>query len=331
MDPQTVHRELTANVLSAGKLSERTQVVLNQKDLSELFRKHPEEAISQLHVDYVNGKGNASDLSALAEMCFFHAERSGNPEFYLASAVYAYAFLFPENQEDVPSPYDPRFRLACDLYNRSITLAFEDKEGSTVKLRGGSFYLPFGSIEIKFDKSSLFWHDRVLVRFLPVAELEVRGLANRYRWPGIGAPLSAKALALSKEDRESGFVAPNLRVPITALLSIPEPRQQITQKKLHGTLEIYDVSVPKAVYIGGRKVPLEVESTASLAAMLSESPVWQLELTGFFKSILSMEGITRLRALRPYEPGLIPVVMVHGTASSPGRWAEMVNELQNDR
>lgn len=330
VDPQTVHRELTASVLSAGKLSERTQVALNQKDLFDLFRKHPEEAISQLHADYVSGKGNASDLAALAEMCFFHAERSDNSEYYLASAIYAYAFLFPKNREDVPSPYDPRFRLACDLYNRSITLAFKAKDGSTVKLRGGSFYLPFGSIKIKFDKSSLFWNDRVLIRFQPVAELEVRGLTNRYRWPGIGAPLSAQALPLSKKDRTSGFVAPNLQVPITVLLRIPEPRQQITQKKLHGTLEIYDVSVPKAVYIGGTKVPLEVESTASLAAMLSESPVWQLELMGFFKSILSIKGVSQLRALRPYEPGLIPVVMVHGTASSAGRWAEMVNELQND-
>jgi hypothetical protein len=34
--------------------------------------------------------------------------------------------------------------------------------------------------------------------------------------------------------------------------------------------------------------------------------------------------------LHPYMPGLIPVVFVHGTASSPARWAEMVNELLGD-
>jgi hypothetical protein len=34
--------------------------------------------------------------------------------------------------------------------------------------------------------------------------------------------------------------------------------------------------------------------------------------------------------LHPYTPGLIPVVFVHGTASSPARWAEMVNELLGD-
>jgi pimeloyl-ACP methyl ester carboxylesterase len=32
----------------------------------------------------------------------------------------------------------------------------------------------------------------------------------------------------------------------------------------------------------------------------------------------------------PYRPGRIPVVFIHGTASSPARWAPMVNELEND-
>jgi pimeloyl-ACP methyl ester carboxylesterase len=34
--------------------------------------------------------------------------------------------------------------------------------------------------------------------------------------------------------------------------------------------------------------------------------------------------------LEPYQPGRIPVVLVHGTASSALRWAEMVNELKSD-
>ena len=35
--------------------------------------------------------------------------------------------------------------------------------------------------------------------------------------------------------------------------------------------------------------------------------------------------------LFPYRRGRIPLVLVHGTASSPGRWADLVNELQHDR
>jgi pimeloyl-ACP methyl ester carboxylesterase len=34
--------------------------------------------------------------------------------------------------------------------------------------------------------------------------------------------------------------------------------------------------------------------------------------------------------MRPYRPGRIPVVLVHGTASSPVRWAELFNEISHD-
>ena len=34
--------------------------------------------------------------------------------------------------------------------------------------------------------------------------------------------------------------------------------------------------------------------------------------------------------LRPHQTRRIPVVLVHGTASSPARWAELINELEND-
>jgi len=34
--------------------------------------------------------------------------------------------------------------------------------------------------------------------------------------------------------------------------------------------------------------------------------------------------------LHPHRTGHVPVVLVHGTASSPARWAELINELEND-
>ncbi len=35
----------------------------------------------------------------------------------------------------------------------------------------------------------------------------------------------------------------------------------------------------------------------------------------------------RLELLLPHRKGKIPIVLVHGTASSPGRWADLINEL----
>jgi len=67
------------------------------------------------------GKPDERDrLFALAELSFAHAEAVQNRSYYLSSAVFAYAFLFPENPIDAPDPYDPRLRLALDLYNQDL-------------------------------------------------------------------------------------------------------------------------------------------------------------------------------------------------------------------
>jgi triacylglycerol esterase/lipase EstA (alpha/beta hydrolase family) len=38
----------------------------------------------------------------------------------------------------------------------------------------------------------------------------------------------------------------------------------------------------------------------------------------------------QLVALEPYRPGRIPVALIHGTASSAGRWGDLIKDLQND-
>src|SRR5262249_60890831 len=52
---------------------------------------------------------------------------------------------------------------------------------------------------------------------------------------------------------------------------------------------------------------------------------------GFSPGGMSARGASRRRgALEPLDPDKIPVVLVHGTASSVARWAEMLNDLTND-
>jgi pimeloyl-ACP methyl ester carboxylesterase len=83
--------------------------------------------------------------------------------------------------------------------------------------------------------------------------------------------------------------------------------------------------------VEGEHVPLEVELTASLAAGLAESQFWKIELRRFFGRLSGFEAKPRLAAASPHREGMIPVVFVHGTASSPGRWADMVNDLWSER
>src|SRR5499426_4882973 len=186
VDPRVVHRELTANVLTVGEESGTSRIVLDRWDLTERFESDPEGALAQLHAAVVGGRAGRDELFALAELSFLHAEQTGKREYYLASAVYAYALLFPSGAAEPLYPVDRRLRVAADLYNRGLTSGFAADDGSVVELRGGTRALPFGELTVDLDPKWLRWGDRRLVNFVPVAELEVRGLRERYRRTGIG-------------------------------------------------------------------------------------------------------------------------------------------------
>ncbi len=329
-DARTVHRELTRNALTAGEASDATRNVLYQWELFDTFNDQPAAALVALHGIVVAGKGTGNDVFALAELSFLHAEASGARPYYLAAAVYAWAFLFPNRADKQPLRFDPRVRVATDIYNRAVTLAFVGPDGEHGVPRGGSFALPFGALEVAFDPAALTWSDRQLIDFVPTAELSVSGLRQRYRWPGIGAPLAASTVATGEAHSKPDLVDPRLHVAITALLRLTDARRQISGNRVSGTLELYPANATDAVSIEGRRVPLEVESTASLAYSLAGSPWWDWELKGFFFGDLLSKEPSKLVAMEPYQRGRYPVVFVHGTASSPARWAQMINELSND-
>jgi hypothetical protein len=170
-DPTTVHRELTRNVLTAGEPSDYSQIVLGRAGLLDKFADDPEGALWTLHTDVAAGRRGIDPAFALAELSFLHAEKTKQRSYHLAAALYAYAFLFPPVGTPPPEPYDPRYRNACDLYNRALTAALQSKDGSQVEPAVGVIPLPFGTLDVAFDRAQLVWLDRVLVDFVPVANL----------------------------------------------------------------------------------------------------------------------------------------------------------------
>ena len=339
VDPRVVHRELTANVLTVGAESDASRIVLDRWNLTERFESDPEGALAQLHTAVVAGGAGRDELFALAELSFLYAEQADKREYYLAAAVYAYALLFPNGAVEPLDPIDRRLRVAADLYNRGLTSAFASADRSVVELRGETRTLPFGQLTVDFDPKWLRWGDRRLVDFVPVAELEVQGLRERYRRTGIGAPLAASTVAFTPNAKLRDFVGSGTKIPVTAFLRLEDPRRSLAKGRISGTLEIYDSYTTDFVEIDGERVPLEVESSAALAYTLSESAIWDWELRGFLvgdlvKGLVVATKAGELRAqvlfMQPYRRGRIPVVFVHGTASGPGRWADMLNSLEND-
>jgi pimeloyl-ACP methyl ester carboxylesterase len=332
VDPKIVQADLGRSAITTGEPSWPTRNVLFERGLSDAFAAEPEAALADLHRAMVAAGGDPDMLFALAELSFLHGQAAKKPNYALAAAVYAYAFLFPEGAGVAPGRFDPRLRIAADLYNWALTVSFASTDRVEVVPRGGTFELPFGRIEVAFDPAALRAGDRELYRFTPVAELAVDGLAMRYRWPGLGAPLAAATRPLASAPAGRDMVAPRLQVPVTVLLRIPEARRALVQgESLTGTLELHLPWDAEAVAIAGEQVPLENEPTAALALTVTGVPVFEIETFGFLGRLTGLlKERPPLVSTTPYKPGLIPVVFVHGTASSIVRWMEMYNRLQAD-
>lgn len=331
VDAQQAHRSLTANVLSAGRASDWSKQVLHRNALFDRYQEDPFNTLAALH-KLQQERHAPEQLFALAELSFLYAQDFGQREYYLAAAAYAYAYLLPEDEEISVRPIDPRGRLAVDIYNQGLAEGFRSADGSEVTLEPGVYALPFGYLTVTAEPSQYLWAGYRLKRFVPMSQFVVRGLRNRYRQSGVGASLAAEV-----EPAGSGATAeaarrripPRTKVPVTAFMRIEAPQRSINEGNLTARLELYTADNATAVRVGKREVPLEFESSATIAYQLEGAPVWHTELAGFRFGELPVLG-DGLVMLQPYRPGRIPVLLVHGTASSPARWAEMYNELSND-
>jgi hypothetical protein len=339
VDIQTAYRIHTESALSAEQPSEPSKMVLRRLGLLDRFAAEPAVVLAELHGG-LSPRGDDDRLFALAELSFLHADRTDDRAYFLASAVYAWALLFPDDAAGTPlQPWDPRFRLAYDLYNQAVAKGLAAaRRQDEVRLEPGVRKLPFGTLQVTLDESGLWWGGYRLEQFIPTTTLEVRGLRNRYRSPGLGAPLAASLAAgpASLKVIGSERLGPRIKVPVTALLRFEHARTSLAHEQVSGRIEVYAADQTSTVTVNGREQPLESDPTAALAYQLEGSPLYAAEIAGFLRGGALSGMIPRdriqdgLGMLHPYKPGKIPVVLVHGTASSPARWAELVNELQGD-
>jgi pimeloyl-ACP methyl ester carboxylesterase len=329
-NPKQVHRALTKNALSTGELSVETRNLLRRANLLDLYEADPEVALVSAHELLKDSAPQAeraivvAALVGLAEASFLHAERSGDQRFFLAAALYAWAYMFSALGE--VQPFDARLPLASNLYNRSLTLALlakHDPDRTGIVVTGGRYELPWGELTIAFDESELQWGARRFVDFASVSDVHVRGMRNRYRSAGLGIAVAASTDSPSREDTED-LLLDDTRVPASVVVVFDDLRRDFESGEFRARLEIH--SSESGVFdVDGQHIPLEFDRTASLALMLTETAPWQQELSGFFQGDLAVEE--GLKSLGAHQPGRIPVVLVHGTASSVATWANFLNDL----
>ncbi|MGZ8157693.1 MAG: esterase/lipase family protein [Methylobacter sp.] len=305
------------------------------------FETEPAVVLAELHTG-LNPTDDEDKLFALAELSLLHAQNTADPSYFLASAVYAWSLLFPGDDSGVQlEASDPRLRLAYDLYNQGLAqgLAAPGKgDGIIVQLKPGEYPLPFGTLKIALDESGLSWGGYQLEHFVSTASLDVHGLRNRYRTPGLGAALAASIATgpASAKVLGSERLGPRTKVPVTAILRFGQARASLADGQLNGQLEVYANDRFRTVDVDGKQQPIESDPTAALAYQLNDNPLYALEIANFLSGGMFSGMVPKDRAqdglftFHPYRAGKIPLVLVHGTASSPARWAELINELEGD-
>jgi pimeloyl-ACP methyl ester carboxylesterase len=327
------YAQLEANALRSGRPGADTVSILHRYGLDQLAERQPDDAVRQLHKRAMV-TGERELLFTLAELSYAAAadiRRSLKPwdsrdarDYYLGCAIYAWLFLFGDGEQPPPSPFDRRFREACDFYNYALGLALVEPRSTNavVHLTGlGHRALPVGKIELRLDAART---PRLLEeshQILLADQFRVRGLSVRNRGAGLGTPL----ICLGPVNPEFGF---QLTTPVSMVLRGPASLNALGADDLALSLELYPVFNGDFVAIAGAHVPLEIDLTAHRAYALNQSKVWKL---GKLQFLAPAEHIrSQLVMHQPLDPDRIPLVFVHGTFSSPVTWAEMANTLVAD-
>ncbi len=313
--------QLESSALTGDAPSATAILALHYFDLADAFEDDPAAALVTLH------ERAAADtlrlfVYALAELSYYTARKLDSREHYLAAAIYAYDYLLDDHWGDAPNPYDRTFRWACEIYNRGLREALMSDDRSQLEIVDRHWQLPVGSVDVTLQSPDPAL-SREHTRLIPTDEYEVWGLSMRVRDSGLGVPLVASSSA--DADVRRGRRA---YVPCSAFLRLSGGMMELEQGRT-AVIELRSAYESQDVVVGSHTVPLESDFSAALALALNESTMWSKSLSSFFDGSRK-EQTNGLKLIRPYDPGRIPVVFVHGTASNPGNWAEMFNLLMAD-
>jgi pimeloyl-ACP methyl ester carboxylesterase len=353
----TVHRagapglldDLRASLVEAKDLSPRTLQTLRQADLDGPYHRCPADAYVQLQALAVQDP-QPDRLFALAEMSYHFGQKAEKSDsldaiaYYYLCAGYAYHYLFPGQENEParaksfspldaafsPSAFDPRFRLACDLYNAGLAKCMRAAQRIGRLDSGGTLRVPTPDgqgFTLSIVHRGFAWQPEEFGPLLFAADYQVAGLQNQYRGYGLGVPLIGTHLDSPRAPAHA-FYPHKVNFPITAFFHFEGSLTDLKARRA-GWLELYNPLAIQAIAVRGRMVPLETDLTTPLAYFLSRTDLNGIEYTGFLRAD-KLQQRTGIYMFEPYQPGKIPVVMVHGLLSSPLTWAPLFNDLRAD-
>ena len=312
-------------------ISVRTYQTLRAWDLDQEYARDVPATVRRLQA-LVEQDPQPDALFALAEIAYLHGHKTEKCNcgdalhYYYLSAGYAYHYLYGEVHS---SPFDPRFRLACDLYNAGLAKCIRAAQRVGRLDPARELKLPThdgGVFTLSVSHHGFAWSPGEFGSLLLCEDFRTEGLTNQHRTYGLGVPLIAMR-STPEPDPNRGLYPPGVSFPVTAFFRFGGLRDLQTIRG--GRLELYNPLAIQSIDVGGAITPLETDLTTPLAFFLQQSDLEKYGYKGFLRPD-SVKNVTGVYLVEPYQPGKIPVLFVHGLLSSPETWAPLYNDLVAD-
>ena len=325
-----------SDVLNTRTLSDSTVQTLNVVALSrdECAANFPRCTNTILYTD---GLDDERRLSALSELWLAYAlQQTDRSEViddqtlndYLQSARYAYAYLFYATRNPGERAFETRQSQVLDFYNYAVQQAVGSFFRRLPELGTDWTSTPVAGWNLLRPNTDVYLGsgDYIPTELIPSADLRFIGLRNNYRRDGFGSEFVAVGATppdTGQPWRESNYV------PLTAMLEFPGT-------DLAEVLDTHDVRVlaknpylDNSVQLDGQTIPLAANFTAPYGVWLARSGFARQSI----RSLLGRGGLSKPQVLlmQPYDPNRLTVIMLHGLASSPEAWINVVNEVMGDQ
>jgi hypothetical protein len=328
LDLHEGYREYSDNLLSSGHLSLATRQALNLVPEAEMA----ESTAAQLaalnaseRIDPATRAFARSELALRTAQTLDPKEPALARRYYLVAAREAARLLFPDGKLIHVDPFDEKYRLASAFYSLAAGRYFLLLMGSgrnwtgdiTETTPGGTFSVTFDNDDSDlyayfFDNFSLAWGYRIT------------GLRNRYTRDGIGTPMVARRAPGMSFPLEQYFPAGGYIAPITVYLRFdPDDPVAATERVRIG---LADTRLEEYVCFGRQSLPVAADFTAPYAVQITRDHSRAAGRAALFGSSVpgSRLGIT---ISAPWDPSKIPLILVHGLASSAETWRELTNDI----
>jgi pimeloyl-ACP methyl ester carboxylesterase len=313
-------------------LSSATGAVLLRYDLLKSSARDPAAVVrileTKLEAEPVrDGALALAELSFQAGLLDQSKSRQRAMDWYRDAAALATLAL--------EEPAGSRPDLAVRIHNGAVARLIRDSQAEASR-PGRNWRKVLEERQIVLSTTAPFLNPQQIANLRVARDLRVRGMDHIYQRGGLGVPLVAHrvmgvdANTPEVQDVQDEFLPHDLRTGATAVMRPGGSLLGGEWRKSPSTLTLVDSFGPMHQPLGDSKVQLACDRTTPLAALLSGRRLAMLEWTGLFDSRFNQQGLdTALYMSRPYEPGKIPVIFVHGLVSSPRAWVQTINELEN--